>query len=494
MITNELVPMILPTVMIPLTLISVGCSVVATFIAALFGIQLKLEGPKKLLEVLLKPRVLLTAFILNGLVLGGVHAWKWWANYPRLISTLETQSNVRAKSSDIMYEDIPAVPFLFSSSKTEVDSVESVEQLWRIKTEKGSFRAAVVTSDRVFFGNDAGIIRELELKTGNEVRSFYIGTAASSELTLWNNALYTGEGLHDTHRARVYRFDLSSGKYLGSYQTLGHTEAQAVVGSFEGENTLFAVAGADGVHAIDPITMEGKWKVNLGHIDAGVLVDEGRVFIGTGREKNDDKKNKCFAAALDFKTGEVLWQRELAASSWMRPVVVGENVCYIAGEVYFPTKRGHITCFDRTTGEHTIAMNTTEPIVSTPKVLDNSILYTTLHGMVCRFDLDSKRNQWCFDANTKKAMSMAGASYDPRGNVILYPSMTEGLFVLNPHNGEVLMQWKPSKDEGEWKNTYADVAVAGDYWIISDDDGSVRALRAKFVPKPAPKEKLYTGK
>jgi hypothetical protein len=79
-------------------------------------------------------------------------------------------------------------------------------------------------------------------------------------------------------------------------------------------------------------------------------------------------------------------------------------------------------------------------------------------------------------------MSMAGVSYDPRGNVLLYPSMTEGLFVLNPINGEVLNQWKPSTEQGEWKNTYADVAVFGDYWILSDDDGSVRGLRAKFIP------------
>lgn len=493
MITNELVPMILPTVMIPLTLISVGCSVVATFIAALFGIQLKLEGPKKLLEVLLKPRVLITAFILNGVVFGGVHIWKWWVNYPRLISTIESQSEKRAKSSGIKYDDVPAVPFLFSSSKTQVDTVESIEQVWRTKTEKGSFRAALVANERVFFGNDLGIIRELELATGNEVRSFYIGTAASSELTIWNNSLYTGEGLHDTHHARVYRFDLSSGKFQGSYQTLGHTEAQAVVGSFEGDHTLFAVAGADGVHAIDPITMKEKWKVNIGHIDAGVLPHEGKVFIGTGREKNDDKKNKCFAAALDFKTGKILWQRELAASSWMRPVVVGENVCYIAGEVYFPTERGHITCFDQLTGQHTISMNTTEPIVSTPKVLDNSILYATVRGLVCRFDLTTKTNTWCFNANTKDSMSMAGVSYDPRGNVLLYPSMTEGLFVLNPINGEVLNQWKPSTEQGEWKNTYADVAVFGDYWILSDDDGSVRGLRAKFIPYTNEMKNFYTG-
>lgn len=485
--SNELVPMILPTVMIPLTLVSVGLSVVATFIAGLFGIQLKLEGPRKLLEVLLKPKVLASAFALNAIIFGGTYGWSWWSNYPKLMSTIESQSQTRAKKSQILYSDVPTVPVVFASRISVSQRPETLEQVWRIHTGKGSFRAAVVTNDRVFSGNDAGVVRELELATGKEVRSFYIGTAASSELTIWNNSLYLGEGLHDTHHARVYRFDLGSGHLQGSYQTLGHTEAQAVVGSFNGESTLFAVAGVDGLHAIDPVNLQGKWQVNIGHIDAGVLVDGGTVYMGTGREKNDDKKNKCYAAALDFKTGKILWQRELAASSWMSPVTIGEDVCFISGEVYFPTERGHIMCFDKKSGEHTIAMNTTQPLASTPKVLDESILYSSIHGQVCRFDLILKKNLWCFDTKEKETKSFAGASYDPKAHVVIYPSMTKGLYVLDANNGKVLMHWMPSKELGQWQKTYADVTVAGDYWIVADADGSVRALRPKFSPQTAKK-------
>lgn len=484
--SNELVPMILPTVMIPLTLVSVGFSVVATFIAGLFGVQLKLEGPRKLLEVLLNPKVLASAFVLNALIFGGVYSWRWWVNYPRLISTIESESKVRAKTSDIQYNNVPTVPVLFSSSKTESLFPSDLEQVWHIQTGKGSFRAAAVSSGRIFLGNKDGIIRELELSTGKEVRSFYIGTTSNSELTIWNNSIYAGEGVHDTHHARIYRFDLGTGHFQGSYQTKGHTEAQAVVGSFEGEHTLFPVGGVDGLHAVDPVTMKEKWKVNVGHIDSAVVVEGGTVFIGTGREKDDDKKNKCFAAAIDFKSGNVLWKRELAASSWMRPVIAGDNVCYISGEVYFPTERGHITCFDRKTGEHTVAMNTSDPLVSTAKVLDNSIIYTSLHGSVCRFDLETRKQLWCLDTKSKEK-SMAGASYDPRGHVVLYPSITNGLYVLDPDSGKVLVNWKPSPEQGEWKKIHADVTVAGEYWIISDHEGSVRALRANFIPKTAKK-------
>lgn len=482
---NEFVPMILPTVMIPLTLVSVGFSVVATFIAGLFGIQLKLEGPRKLLEVLLNPKVLATAFVLNLLIFGGVYGWKWWVNYPRLISTIESESKVRAQVSEIDYQNVPTVNVHFSSLKTKPDVPVQLEQVWHTQTGKGYFRGALVTNDRIFFGNTDGVLRELDLKSGKEIRSFYIGTSSNSELTIWNNSLYAGEGVHDTHHARIYRFDLKTGHYQGSYQTRGHTEAQSVVGHFEGEDTLFIVGGLDSLHAVDPMTMKEKWKVDVGHTDAGVLVDQGTVFVGSGREKHDDKKYKSYATALEFKTGKIIWQRELAASSWMRPVILEENVCFVSGEVYFPTERGHISCFDQNSGNHTIAMNTTDPIVSTPKILDESILYTTLHGLVCRFDMALRKNLWCFDTESNGAKSMAGASYDPKAHVIIYPSVNNGLFVLDPNDGKVLLQWKPSSEEGEWKRTVGDVAVAGDFWVVTDHEGSVRALRANSFPKAA---------
>lgn len=477
---NEIVPMILPTVMIPLTMVSVGLSVVATFIAGLFGIQLKLEGPRKLLEVLLKPRVLGSALALNLLILGGVQGYKWWINYPRLLRTIEKESAVRAKPSDLNYEDVLTVPTHFSSQNSVSQNVAGIQQVWRIHTEKGSFRAAVVANDRVFFGNDFGLLRELNLADGKELRSFYIGTAASTELTLWNNNIYAGEGLHDTHHARVYRFDLKSGEFKGAFQSLGHTEAQAVMGTSEGESLLFVPSGSDGLHAVDPISMKEKWAVNIGHMDAGITVEGNVVYIGTGREKDDDKKNKCYGAALDFKTGKILWQHELAASSWMRPVVYQDQVCYIEGEIYFPTERGHIACFNKKTGEHTLAFNTVDPLAGTPRILDDSMLYTSIHGLVCRYDLKNKNLQWCFDAKDKDNKSLAGASYDPAGNVVIYPSMTKGLFVLDANSGKLLMNWLPTKEEGEWKKTYADVTVAKGLWIVSDDDGSVRALRPVY--------------
>ena len=98
--------MIIPTVMIPLTAVSVFLTMVATFIAGLFGIQLKAEGPKKLLEVLLKPRILAGAFILNGLIFGGIWAYEYVNNLPTFLYRIESTQKANVKPSDIKYENV----------------------------------------------------------------------------------------------------------------------------------------------------------------------------------------------------------------------------------------------------------------------------------------------------------------------------------------------------------------------------------------------------
>jgi len=480
---DQLVPMIIPTVMIPLTIVSVAISVVASFIAGLFGIQLKLEGPRKLLELLLKPKILVTAFVLNILILGGFHGIKWWKNYPKLLSTIEREMNSRTKVSGHKYTNVETNQSHFYTRSESVSLISDVEQKWKIETGAGAFRSAIVSNGRVFSGNKLGVISELDIQTGELLRTFYTGTMVSPRITIWNNYLYVGEGTHDTHHARVYRFNLKSGKLEGHYQTLGHTEGQAIIATYASENTLFVVSGSDGLHAVDPVTMKPKWHYNSGHMDAAVVADSnGLVYLGTGREKGDDSKNKTYAAAIDFKTGEEKWKIELPASSWMRPVIVKEDVCYITGEIYFPSKRGHIVCLNKLTGEHTAGIHTTEPLVSTPKALDGSILYTSMKGKVCRFDISARRNMWCFNSKIE-GTSFAGAAFDERTNSVVYPSINKGLFVLNANNGKVIFHWNPKDDEGEWKDTYADVTIKDGLWLVSDYSGNIRALKAKTSPK-----------
>ena len=463
--------LIIPTVMIPLTAVTVALSMLASFIAGLFGIRLKTEGPKRLLEVLLKPRVLLGALALNVLILGGIQGYTYFKNYPRFLWTVKKTQAAEAKPSDRDYGRHHSVAGEFNPAQRPIQAnqLEQVRLLWSHTLPKGAFRSPLIAGGSVFVGSLDGRVYELDAQTGQRLRSFFVGTPVTPELTIDDGFLYVGEGVHDTHSARIYSFNLKTGLFAGAYQTKGHTEGQPVIGEHQGTKLLFAVAGADGVHAVDPKTMKAKWTANDGHIDASVRVFGGRVFAGTGREKGDSEKNRSYAVAYDFLTGAKIWKMELPASSWMNPVIWREQVCFVYGEVYFESGLGGVQCFRQDNGTPSKSFNLASPQTTLPLVIGDSLITTDSKGVVCSLDLISHQTQWCHKVAFKKGMNFASPVYSPERDVLIYASMSDGLHFVNRRTGRLLKRI-------ELKDTatiYAPVEVSGTTFVASDVKGTV---------------------
>ena len=474
---NDIHLLIIPTVMIPLTAISVALTIVASFIAGLFGIQLKAEGPKKLLEVLLKPKVLASALVLNVVVLAGMWAYDYVKNLPKFISTIESKMEELGKPSDKEYADNLRFNQYFTKKNPTIRNVQ-IREKWNLNIGSGAFRGPVVSGTSAFIGTIDGHIHEIDIVNGEKLRSFYVGTFVSPAPVIFNGYMYVGEGSHYTHHARVYKFSLKEGKLVDSYTTKGHTEGQTTIHSHDGKTLIFAVAGKDGVHAIYPDSMEARWTQNIGHIDAAVNAKDGRVFIGTGREKGDSSKHRSWAAALDFDDGKVLWKRELPASSWMVPLVRSTDVCYIYGEVYFKSGLGGLNCYKQEDGEPTMAVNLAEPLASMPIQLDNDILLATIKGTVCRYHGEDGRIKWCRQsAAPLKGTSFTTPTFDQELGVILYPNRDLGLELLDPLTGEVVGSWGDG-----WKIQHASANPTQWGYVIGDGKGRVHLLEARALP------------
>ncbi|MEN9827065.1 MAG: hypothetical protein RI953_2810 [Pseudomonadota bacterium] len=467
--------LIIPTVMIPLTAITVALSMLASFIAGLFGIQLRTEGPRRLLEVLLKPRVLLGALLLNGLILAGVHGYTYIKYYPRFLWTIEKEQAPQAKPSSQQYGRHHSVRGEFNSSTRTASQIDVTKAnlVWSKSLPKGAFRAPLLAGGSVFVGSMDGKVYELDAATGKDLRSFYVGTPVTPELTIDDGILYVGEGVHETHSARIYAFDLATGLLKATYQTKGHTEGQPVVGEHAGEKLLFAVAGLDGVHAIVPSTMTAKWTANDGHIDASVRVFGGRVFSGTGREKGDSEKNRSYAVAYDFSSGNKIWKMELPASSWMTPVIWRDQVCYIYGEIYFESGLGGVQCFRQDNGLPTRSYNLAAPQTSLPLLIDDSLVTTDNKGTVCSIDLNSYGPQWCHKINYKKGLNYVSPVYSAERDALIYGSMNDGLYFLDRKTGSVLMR----RELPEMKTIYAPVGIEGMNFVVTDIKGLIHFYR-----------------
>jgi hypothetical protein len=469
---HEIHALIVPTVLIPLTMISVVISVVATFIAGLFGIKLKAEGPKRMLELLLKPRIIITAVLLNGAFIGGVWLYQYIDNAPTFMFNINRINKKLITPSDQTYPNNVATKNNFKSSH-KYSGVEFKEAMIS-KIEGGAFGHATLAGNSLFVGTSKGYVFEIKRRTLEVVRKFYIGKYVSAGTIVWNNNVIFGEGVHATHHARIYSFDLKSGKLRKTFSTKGHTEVQPVVGKYQNQELLFFTAGADGLYAVKPDTKEEVWHKNDGHVDSSVVYQGNRVFIGTGRDKENTKKYRAYAVAYDFLTGEHLWKRELPASSWMQPALFKDEVCFVYGEVYFKSELGGVQCFYQNNGIPSQSYRNLGPVVSIPMVVDFMIYYADSNGSVCGIDTLQKRVSWCFKVKDNKGVSYSGVTYDPYRDVLLYPSKNDGLYVINRYDGSIIQHYNPKN----WGRNYANLTVGEEGWYTVNMAGLVRFISA----------------
>jgi len=475
-ITNSVTYAIIPTVLIPLTVVSVGVSVAATFIAGLFGVTLRSDGPKRLLELLLKPKIILSALTLNIVILGCYYGYQYFENKSEFVWLIKKNNPINLVKENMPYANYLSHQNNFSFSTSPPATVSSIKTIWTIKLPKGPFRSAAIGSNSLFYGTNDMNTYELNQDDGSVIRKFYIGTVVSPNPIIWNNQLIMGEGSHHTHHARIYAFDLNTSQYLRSYETKGHTEASPTIATHNGKELMFLVAGSDGLHAVDPNTMKKVWHANDGHIDASILEVNGNIYAATGREKGDAKKHKSYAVSYEFENGAIRWKRELPASSWMKPTYVDNNICFIMGEIYFPSKFGGLSCFDEISGEPTANFRTLTPIVSRPVTIGKFIYTADLSGNVCKFNIPDNKKEWCYQSGSK-SKALTSVSYDPKRNLVIYPSTDTGLHIINPLTGKLIYHWFPSEQEGSWNSTYAGVTVTPSGWYTADKTGLIRKIR-----------------
>ncbi|KHD87501.1 MAG: hypothetical protein OM95_14110 [Bdellovibrio sp. ArHS] len=456
---------IIPTVVLPFTILGMILTSLATWIAAFFGVELKAEGPKKLFEVLVKPKVLLWALLSNALVFGVIKGGQYLSNgsYPLWWVKFQNR-HVQASGQDYTGKD--------ESIVETAKKVSALEMVWENRLHSAVFGTPVFGGASLFLGTNAGRLLELDLKTGKTLRQFEIGQPVMTSPVIWDNKIFVGEGVHLTHHARLYAFDLREGVFINAFHTEGHIERAAVVASHAGQTRLLVPAGKDGLYAVDARSFKKVWQFNAGHVDSYPRVDSERVYIGTGLDMGyEEKETKAYA--LDIETGKVLWEKTLPTSAWGVPSLWQDVVCFGVGDVYKNTHYGQLSCYEKTTGKDYFTFNTSGALISQSVVRGDHLLIADLHGQIYQFNLKEKKLEWILPVPTK-GMNYASVVVDADNHVILPGA--EGLYVYSRGDQKLLFTWRP--EEG-WKGAFTNVVLQKDLWILADRQGVVRALKPR---------------
>lgn len=473
---------IIPMVLIPLTALTVAITSIASIIAGWFGIKLHTEGPKQLLEVLLKKRVLFAALLFNLSSIGIYKTYTYINTHSSFLATIKYHSNQIALASDEIYPDSKTRSHDYIG-KINTAHAPKLNLVWKKSFKKGPFRSGVISNQSIFYGMDDGYVYEINKKDGSTKRKFFIGSQVSTRPVIYNQKLFAGEGNHETHHARIYSFDLQTGKFINAFQTKGHTEGQVNIASFNKENLLFIVSGKDGIYAVNPDNMKKKWHVFDGHIDATVTVEKNIVYAGSGKEKGNNI-DRSYATAYDFSNGKTLWKKELPISNWMHPIVTSSDVCYALGEIYFPSDVGFLYCINKINGAPHFSIPFDAPIAGKPFYIksdsEEMIFTTDLKGTVCAVDLKLKEKKWCQQTGTSKTdYSLSSVDFDSKRGIIWYASFDNGLYAFHPHTGEILLHWLPDNKDKAWGDTYASVTIDDDFIYTADIDGTIRKFEIK---------------
>lgn len=471
---------IIPMVLIPLTAVTVFFTSLAGIIAGWFGIKLHTEGPKQFLEVLLKKRVLISIIVFNCLSYASYQGYIYFKNMPRFISTIKSTQNKYLKLSEEVYANNLYRPFSYNGKINNL-KLKNVTLTLENKFPKGAIRSGVITKNNLLFGLEDGFIYEIAKNNLSIVRKFFIGTSIVTRPIIFNGKIYSGEGAHDNHHARVYAFDSRTGKYINSFQTKGHTEGQPTIAILNNIASLFVVSGLDGLYSIDPESMQVKWHQNDGHLDASIIVENDRVYAGTGVEKGNSRE-RSYAVAYDFLTGKKIWKTELPLSNWMHPVLTTHHVCYSLGEIYFPSEVGFIYCVDKKTGVPQFSIPFSTPIASKPYFIKSDekemVFVAGFNGEICGVDLIKKEKMWCHQTgNNKTHYSLASFDYDSKRGLLVYPSMDNGIYFIRPLTGEIEYHWLPKNDQLKWKTNFAAVTIDGDDIYLIDTAGQMRKFK-----------------
>ena len=237
-----------------------------------------------------------------------------------------------------------------------------------------------------------------------------------------------GEGLPQTHDARIVCLAFDTGRRLWEVRTSGSVESAPCIG----DGMVFCGAGADGVYglklAASPGTTPVVWHLSgrdnvKYHCDAAVAADNRRVFFSSAAVHDQDWNG---IVCVDAASGQEIWHTDTPLPVWGPPTLVGDRLFVGMGngtraesaEQAWERKQQEMSA-------HGAKQNTIE--AAAPNFIPGGELWA--------LDAASGRTLWT--RKLHQTLSGAVAAADGR----LYFAARDGLFTCVTLDNELVAQW-----------------------------------------------------
>lgn len=260
------------------------------------------------------------------------------------------------------------------------DKFSQVKTIWKFQDKSDIGTAIVANTELALYGNSAGQVRALEVKTGKQLWQFTTRGKVFS-----TPALAADRVVVASTDSNVYCLNLKTGKALWKIKTGKSIVASPLI---NGE-TVYVGASDGKFRALSLKDGKQLWSFNgvVGFVESTPCADAERVYFGDWG---------TFFYALDKKTGKFLWRwnngqtSRLYSPAACLPVLADGKVFIAAPDRYF-------TALDAATGKELWRSNYARGRESIGISSDKQELYSkTMQDSLVVFDLKGEK-LWTLD-------------------------------------------------------------------------------------------------
>ena len=317
---------------------------------------------------------------------------------------------------------------------------------WTFKAAKPVVGGAAIAGDRVFFGDNEGIIHCLGLSDGKELWSKKTESMIEAVPLILDGVCYVGAA-----DGRLYALDIADGKQRWAFETGDKILASAswakdpasdkkwiLVGSYDfnfyaidtAGKELWKVETENFINSTPAVTPAGlalfggcdaqmhvvslKERKELRKLDAEAYVPASAAALGDMVYFGSDSRK---VYAFDAQTGAAAWTYRDRSFSYFSSPAISEEIVLIGGR----DKRLH--CLDRKTGEARWTFATRGDVDSSPVLCkDGAVVFGSMDGRLYCVESATGKERWRYELGSDIPSS---------------PAIAQGLIVIGAQDGSV---------------------------------------------------------
>lgn len=277
---------------------------------------------------------------------------------------------------------------------------------WKFETDNSIEAPALYLDGKVYVGDFSGSLYALDAKSGKLVWKYATENQimGSPNYVFVNGELRILVGSYDYF---LHCIDAETGKAVWKYESDNFINGAPAIA-----NNLAIFGGCDGfLHLVDVRNGQASDKIEVAtYIASSVAIASELVYTGD---------YDGFFSCIDISKKEIKWQFENRSSNLpilASPAIRGNKIV-IGGQDKF------VRCFDNQ-GEQDWSFNAGGRIDASPVIVRNTVLATTMDGMLYALNLNNGSEIWSYEIGSAIAHN---------------PAVTNGRIIVGARDGNIYL-------------------------------------------------------